>query len=100
VILRDWRPYASDGLRGYVRIELDVGLVIPNIRILVGINGPFIAPPEQPVLKDGKLKRDVNGKPVYAPTVQWKDRATSDKFNAAVIKLLLAEYPDALGAAP
>lgn len=56
--------------------------MIPNIRILVGINGPFIAPPEQPVLKDGKLKRDVNGKPVYAPTVQWKDRATSDKFNA------------------
>lgn len=74
--------------------------MIPNIRILVGINGPFIAPPEQPVLKDGKLKRDVNGKPVYAQTVQWKDRATSDKFNAAVIKLLLAEYPDALGAAP
>ena len=74
--------------------------MIPNIRILVGTNGPFIALPEQPVLKDGKLKRDVNGKPVYAQTVQWKDRATSDKFNAAVIKLLLAEYPDALGAAP
>ena len=72
--------------------------MIPNIRILVGTNGPFIALPEQPVLKDGKLKRDVNGKPVYAQTVQWKDRATSDKFNAAVIKLLLAEYPDARSA--
>jgi hypothetical protein len=99
MILKDWRPYISGGLRGYVRIELAVGLVIPNIRILVGSNGPFVALPEQPVLQDGKLKRDVNGKPVYAPTVFWKDRKTADKFSAAVIKLLLAEYPDALGAA-
>jgi hypothetical protein len=74
--------------------------VIPNIRILVVTNGPFIALPEQPVLKDGKLKRDINGKPVYTPTVQWKDRATSDKLNAAVIKLLLVKYFDALGTAP
>jgi DNA-binding cell septation regulator SpoVG len=98
VILKDWRPYASGALRGYVKIELDIGLVIPGIRVLVGSNGPFVIMPEQPVLQDGKLKRDVNGKPVYAPTVQWKDRATGDKFSAAVIKLLLAKYPDALGA--
>jgi hypothetical protein len=98
MILKDWRPYVSGGLRGYVRIELDVGLVIPGIKVLVGSNGPFIALPEQPVLQDGKLKHDVNGKPVYAPTVFWKDRATADKFSAAVIRLLLAKYPDALGA--
>jgi hypothetical protein len=98
VILRDWRPHASGGLRGYVRIELDVGLVIPGIKVLVGSNGPFVALPEQPVLQDGKLKRDVNGKPVYAPTLYWKDRATGAKFSAAVIKLLLAKYPNALGA--
>lgn len=30
MILRDWRPYASGGLRGYVRIELDIGLVSPG----------------------------------------------------------------------
>jgi DNA-binding cell septation regulator SpoVG len=99
MILRDWRPYVSGGLRGYVRVELDIGLVIPNIRIMVGSNSPFVIMPEQPILQDGKLKRDVNGKPVYAPTVQWKDRATADKFSAAVIKLLLAKYPDALEAA-
>jgi DNA-binding cell septation regulator SpoVG len=100
VILKDWRPHISGGLRGYVRVELDVGLVIPNIRIMVGSNGPFVSMPEQPVLQDGKLKRDISGKPAYAPTVQWKDRATADKFSAAVIRLLLAKYPDALGAAP
>lgn len=53
--------------------------------------------PEQPILKNGKLKKDVNGKLSYFPTVSWKDRATADKFSAAVIKLLLAKYPDALG---
>jgi hypothetical protein len=99
VILRDWRPYVSGGLRGYVRIELDIGLVIPGIKVLVGSNGAFIALPEQPILRDGKLKRDVDGKPAYAPTVIWKDRQTADKFSTAVIRLLLAKYPDALGAA-
>jgi hypothetical protein len=51
--------------------------------------------PGQPVLKDGKLKRDINGKPSFAPTVHLKDRATADKFSRAVIKLRLAKYPGA-----
>jgi hypothetical protein len=97
MILKEWRPYVSGGLRGYARIELDVGLVIPGIKVLVGTKGPFISMPEQPVLKDGKLKKDVSGKPAYATTVYWKDRSTGDKFGTAVIKLLLAKYPDALG---
>jgi hypothetical protein len=97
MILKEWRPYVSGGLRGYVKIELDVGLVIPGIKVIVGSTRPFVALPEQPALKDGKLKLDVNGKPAYAPTVQWRDRTTADKFSAAVIRLLLTKYPDALG---
>jgi hypothetical protein len=97
VILKDWRPYVSGALRGYARVELDIGLVVPGIKVLVGSNGPFISMREQPVLQDGKLKRDINGKPAYAPTVHWKDRTTGDKFSAAVIRLLLAKYPGALG---
>jgi DNA-binding cell septation regulator SpoVG len=97
MILREWRPYVSGGLRGFARIELDVGLVIPNIRILVGSNGPFATLPEQPVIKDGQVQRDDAARPVYVPTVSWKDRATGDKFSSAVISLLLAQYPNALG---
>lgn len=100
MILRGWQPYVSGGLRGYARVELDVGLVIPGIKVLVGTNGPFILMPEQPVLQDGKLKKDVNNKPAYFPTVSWKDRKTADKFSAAVIALLLAKYPDALSDQP
>jgi hypothetical protein len=100
MILRDWRPYVSGGLRGYARIELDVGLVIPGIKVVVGSNGPFVSMPEQPVMKDGKLKRDVNNKPTYAATVYWKDRKTTDKFSVAVIRLLLTKYPQALDGTP
>ena len=96
MILRDWRPYVRGGLRGYARVELDIGLVIPGIKVMVGTNGAFALMPEQPVLNDGKLKKDVNGNPVYFPTVSWKDRQTADKFGAAVLKLVLAKYPDAL----
>jgi DNA-binding cell septation regulator SpoVG len=98
MIIKEWRPYVSGGLRGYVRIELDIGLVIPDIRVLVGTNGPFVSLPEKPVLVGEKLKRDVStNKPVYVPTVYRNARTTGDKFSAAVIKLLLAKYPAALG---
>jgi DNA-binding cell septation regulator SpoVG len=96
MIIRDWRPYVSGGLHGYVRVELDSGLVIPGIKVMAGSRGPFVLLPEQPVLKDGKLKRDINNRVVYAATVQWRDRATADKFSAAVIELLLQRYPNAL----
>jgi DNA-binding cell septation regulator SpoVG len=98
MILRDWRPHSSGALRGFVRIELDIGLVIPGIKVVLGTNGPFVLMPEQPIVQDGKLKRDVSGKLVYAPTVHWRDRKMADKFSAAVIRLLLAKYPDALEA--
>jgi DNA-binding cell septation regulator SpoVG len=97
MIIQEWRPFVRGGLRAFARVELDVGLVIPNIRILVGSKGPFAALPEQPVIKDGQVQRDDDDRPVYVPTVSWKDRATGDKFSSAVIKLLLAKYPNALG---
>lgn len=101
MILRDWRPHSSGGLRGYARVELDIGLVIPDVRVLVGSNGPFVILPEKPVLIGDKLKRDIStNKPTYAPVLHWKDRATADKFSAAVLRLLLAKYPDALEAGP
>jgi DNA-binding cell septation regulator SpoVG len=97
MILRDWRPYISGALRGYARVELDIGLVIPDIRVLVGSDGPFVILPEKPVLIGEKLKRDIStNKPVYVPTVSWKDRATADKFSRALIKLLLEKHPGAL----
>lgn len=34
MILRDWRPYARGALRGYARIELDIGLVVVGIKVL------------------------------------------------------------------
>jgi hypothetical protein len=30
--------------------------------------------------------------------LQWRDKATGDKFSVAVVRLLLARYPDALDA--
>jgi DNA-binding cell septation regulator SpoVG len=99
VILKEWRPHVSGGLRGYAQVELEIGLVIPDIRVLVGSNGFFVVLPEKPVLVGEKLKRDIStNKPVYVPTVQWRDRAISDKFSRAMIKLLLANYPSALDA--
>jgi hypothetical protein len=34
--------------------------------------------------------------PEYARVLKWRDKATADKFSAAVIKLLLARHPGVL----
>lgn len=56
---------------------------------MVGSNGPFVMLPEQPILQDGKLKRDVHGKPAYFPTVQWKDRATAGDASVAMAAIIV-----------
>jgi hypothetical protein len=95
-----WRSVAAGGsMRGGVDLELDIGLQIYEVIVHVGNNGPWVALPARVVLnKDGAIRRKLaSGKPDYQRILKWRDRDTTDKFSAAVIRLLLRDYPDALG---
>jgi hypothetical protein len=97
MILTNWRPHNSGALRGYVSVRLAIGLVIPDMPLFFSQKGhPYVMLPTRPVVADGKHKTGADGKPEYRPTVYWSNRQTGNKFSAAVIKLLLAEHPDAL----
>jgi hypothetical protein len=95
--LLDFRAMRKGKLLGFARIELPIGLLISDIPILAGKNGVFAALPARPILdREGRRKRDVNGRPQYLAFLEWRDRNISGRFSAAVIELVRAAHPEAL----
>jgi DNA-binding cell septation regulator SpoVG len=97
MILKDWKPRVSGSLRGFVEVELDIGLIILDIRIFDGRDGAYTLLPDKPSIKDGRQQYNADQQPIYYPALKWRDRKTGDKFSSAVIRLLLEKYPNALG---
>jgi hypothetical protein len=53
--------------------------------------------PSKPQIdRDGRQKTDTNGRAVYAPVLEWRDRGLADRFSAAVVELVLQAHPEAL----
>ena len=74
-----------------------------DLRLMTGKNGHCIAMPAVKLLdRDGNPRVDANSKAIYSPVVEFRDRVTTDKFNALVLGLIRAEHPDAFdrGVAP
>jgi hypothetical protein len=94
----NWKPLVKGGLRGFVDVELPIGLKITGITVMSGRNGPWCGLPSRPLYSaDGTPKRDVNGKQSYAAILEWRDRDLGKRFSDSLIALLLEEHPDALG---
>jgi len=98
--LVSWRPHASGTLRGFVTVELEIGLIIPDIKVFDGRDGAYVQLPDKPALEGGRLKCTQNGQPIYYPALKWCDRQRADKFSSAVIKALAAQHPEALVSRP
>jgi DNA-binding cell septation regulator SpoVG len=100
MVLRSFRPLLKGALRGFATIELPIGLVIHDIPVLLGKNGPWATLPAKPRLShDGRQIRDANGKAAYAAVL---DRQLATRFSDAVCALVRRAHPDALdhGGAP
>jgi hypothetical protein len=96
--LVSWRRLVKNSLRGFATVELPIGLTISDIPVLAGKNGAWAALPSKPqVGPDGAQRRDINGKPLYVPILEWRDRELSKRFSAAVIALIHEANPDAFG---
>jgi hypothetical protein len=92
-----WRPLAKGALRGYVTVQLPIGLRLINCPVLVSNGKAWVSLPAKPTLDhDGKHKTDPNGKPVYAPVVEWRSRELRDRFSDIVIAAIRRMYPEAL----
>jgi hypothetical protein len=50
--------------------------------------------PAKPELdRDGRRKIDINGKPTYAPVLEWRTREINDGFSEAVIAAVRRVHP-------
>ena len=98
--LVSWKSLVKGSLRGFATIELPIGLRIIDVPVLVSNGKAWASLPSKPQLVDGRQKLD--GKPLYAPMLEWRDKALRDRFSDRVIELVRAEYLDALddGEAP
>ncbi len=97
VTLLTWRSITRNTLRGFASVRLGAALKIHDIAVHRHSEGrAWAALPSKPVLmQDGSVKRGDNGKPVYAPILEWADRAASDRFSEAVIAAIEAGNPGA-----
>jgi len=86
-----------NSLLGFAKVELPSGMIISDVTILTGANGPWASPPSKPqVSRDGTVMKDAGGKVRYAPIIEFKDKATRDRWSRSVIDALRASHPEVL----
>jgi hypothetical protein len=94
--LISWKPLIKGSLRGFVSVELPIGLKLIDCPVLIGPNGPWASLPSKPVLdREGRHARP-DGKPQFAPVLEWRSRELGDRFSAAVVALVRAADPKAI----
>src|SRR3984893_4625621 len=90
----------SGALIGFCSVELASGMVANDLRVMTGKNGPWAATPAQKQFDpNGNPRLDPNGKAIFKPIIEFRDRATADRIGALVIELVWAAYLDAIDAA-
>jgi hypothetical protein len=96
--LVSWKPIDKGSLRGFASVELPSGLKIHDCPVLRSHGKARATLPSKPQLdKEGRQKTGLNGKPAYSPEIEWRTRDLADRFSAAIVDLVRAQYPDAVG---
>jgi hypothetical protein len=94
--LLSWKPLVKNSLRGFASVELPIGLKIFDVPVMISSGKAWAAlPSKMQMLRDGQPRRDGNGngKPLYTPILEWRDRDLADQFSEAVVALVDAAYP-------
>lgn len=98
--LVSWKAVTKGSLRGFATIEISpLDLKVHDCVLHVSHGKAWAALPGRPQIdKDGRHRRDVNGKPAYAPIIEWTSRERRDRFSAAVVQLVVRRsHPEAFG---
>jgi DNA-binding cell septation regulator SpoVG len=93
-------PITTDGpALAFVDIETPSGLILRDCKLMRSPGGGYwIAMPSQKQLdRDGNPILDERGKPRYRNFVDFRDKATRDRFTEQVIGLVRREHPDIVG---
>jgi hypothetical protein len=92
--LVEWRPLRRNTLHGFAVVEMPSGLVIRDISIHQKSGKWWASLPSRPMLDaEGRQISNHAGHKQYAAVLGWRDRDLADRFSAAAIELIRAEYP-------
>jgi hypothetical protein len=96
--LIDWRPLRKGRLLGFGSVELPIiGLYIFEVPVLQGRAGIWAALPTRPKVNDeGRVLRDVDGRPAYARVLGWRTKRLEEAFSSKVVALVQASHPQDL----
>jgi hypothetical protein len=85
-------------LRGFIDIELGIGLQIKGATLHVTEGRAWIGVPSRSMMgSDGQtIINQANGKPAYPAILGWRSKVLADAFGKAVVRLLVEQHPDAL----
>jgi hypothetical protein len=82
---------------GFFSVELPSGQIIHSLKLMRGQAGKYwIKPPD--LKRRGHEDRpvlDERGKPIWDPIVEFRDRATSARFEEIVLEALRQAHPEA-----
>ena len=94
--LLSFTPRIQGALRGFATVELPIGLRLYDVLVFSGDKGPWAALPTKPQLdRERRQKIRVDGKPLFWPIAEWRNRELADRFSTAVVELIRQAHPDA-----
>lgn len=83
--------------QAFTRVGLPSGMIMNDVTILTGRNGPWASAPFKPqVNRDRQAYEDANGKLKYVRILEFKDKATRDLWSNAVCAAVQKAHPEAI----
>ncbi len=97
VTISNVRPHAAGALRGFCDVRHPSGMTLHGCTIFAKDGRAWAAPPGRPILgRDETAQRDAAGKVRYDAVASFADRATRERWSAAVIDAVRALHPEVL----
>jgi hypothetical protein len=96
--LVEWRRLRRGKLFGFAVIDTPIGLLIHDVPVLQGKDGPWACVPTKAQIdRHGRQRYDaVTGRPAYGRVLSWRSRRFEQEFSRRVVELVRAAHPEDL----
>ena len=76
-LVREWRPFERNTLRGFLSLELPSGMIIRDCTVHGKNNSRWVGMPARPYEKDGAK--------TWSPLIEFASKEARDKFQACAL---------------
>lgn len=93
----EWKPLHRNTLRGFVTVQMGA-LRIRDITVHEREGVRWVGLPQRPMINDGRVQTDGQGKTKYNPVLEWATKDAADRFSTSVCVAVAAKHPDVFDA--